>query len=812
MRSTRGWMRMGMAGVAIAMGTVLPAQAQRGGRPPPLQVPAPEPPADLRVVLPPETPGFLRPGSTEVQLQGSRIRSVQLLEGLRQRPRLQLGRDSVDLRPLLQSPQALVNVATRLRAAPTVAAVLGEDSRVYEIEEGVLVRSVLAYRLKPFACSDVASRRQVHAAGVRCMDRRSPEAAIAAFSDPSDPRFVADPRRRAELVQRAKEAAKATRARIDAGIATLRAQLADPAARAKIAAEVGAAEAQRLAGLDAAALEAEVANAHEARIEQAVFLPREKRFDAGRFPAAVRLGGTLPAGTTPAVLMKTLPPPPKPVSANYTLDPVIYLTGFTLGREHEWRERVQTTIKWCLFGCSETYYAEVFATLGYGFGLRFPIRFDADYAYKRVGTAPATASLVPRFDPINGGPADYAASGLPAEKHFGAKEFVAEVSAGAGFNYKVPLFGSGGTSFGLKLDFTETLPAPFTGGQFEPPAPGEPGPTAEKVFEDFDLLGGRAHFGVVGAQAFPAVKFGLRSDALRFTLHDNVAGTTTEPVSGQSMPLALTEGQAANFTVGSPVYNLGFEVTPGLQARLFIDIEVWSYNWRPTLWFPQLSVVLPPGGVDFACHADTTCARSWHLTQKGAVVSEQAGGQLTGFLLALDQWGTRFDKEWPPQCTDEICRTALNFLKLGTTLKAKQMLDGNPGLQFNEADSPFAEAALQAKAIVHESQVRLTQKAGQGWAILAQEIWSKRCSDLLCVQNVGKLAKEMVQAAVDLQKQMPEESSLAVQGKVGPVYGKKFQAEIDASKARAVAAMLSKLPPVGPAQPGPVIIVPPPKP
>lgn len=809
MRPMREWMWMGMAGLAIGVLTASPARAQRGGRPPPLQVPAPQPPADLSMVLPPDTPGVLRPGATELQLQAARIRSVQSLEGLRQRPRLQLGADAVDLAPLLASPDALPNVAARLRASPDVAIVLGEDSRVYEIDEGVLVRSVVAYRLKPFACTDAPRRRQVQAVGLACPERRSPQAVMAALADPSNPGFVADPRRRAALALRIADADKASRARIDAGVATLRTQLADPAARAKIAAELGAADADRLAGLDAAALEAELAAMQETRIEQVVFVPRERRMDAKRFPNAVAIGGAQREGATRTALMNVLPPPPKTVQAKHSIGPEIFLTGFTLGSQYEWRERVQVTIRWCLLGCAETYYAEAFARLGYGFGLRFPIRFDADYAYSRTGNAAAAATLLPRFEPINGGPGDYAASGLRTEHLYGGKEFVAELSAGAGFGYKVPFFGSNSVSEEVKLDFTQMLPGDFKGGQFDPPAPGEQGPSAEQVFETVDLLGGRANFGIVGAQAFPAVKVSLSSGALRLTLNDNVNASTIEPVSGTPVDLGVNTQHASNFTIGAPVYNVGLKLTPGLQARLFVDVSVWRYDWRPTLWFPQLAVVLPPGGMDFACHADTTCARSWHLTQAAAT---QTGAEGATFLLGLDQWATDFDAEWLPQCTDDICRTALKFLKLGTTLRAKQMLDANPKLEFKEVASLFAEAAVQAKAIVHESQVRLTQKAGQGWAILAQEIWSKRCSDLPCVQNVGKLAKEMVQAAVDLQKQMPDESSLAVQGKVGPVYGKKFQAEIDASRARAVAAALSKLPPVGPVQPGPVIIAPTPKP
>ena len=34
---------------------------------------------------------------------------------------------------------------------------------------------------------------------------------------------------------------------------------------------------------------------------------------------------------------------------------------------------------------------------------------------------------------------------------------------------------------------------------------------------------------------------------------------------------------------------------------------MWSDSWNPTLWFPQLTVDLPPNGIDFGCHAGTTC-------------------------------------------------------------------------------------------------------------------------------------------------------------------------------------------------------------
>jgi hypothetical protein len=790
--------------LGAAMLLAAPVAAQRGGRPPPPSAAiAPQAPVDLGASVP-ATAVIVRPGSTETRLQSVRVREVRSLESLRQRPELRLDRDRVDLRPLLTNASALPNVAARLRALPSVV-VLGEEARVYELDEGIVVRSVLAYRHKPGSCSDAIRRRAVAAAGARCMERRTPQAIAAAFSDPRDPRFIADPRMRMARVRQAEAAAAETREQIDADIATLRARLADPAGRAAIAAEIGGAEAARLAALDPVALEAEVANAHETRIEQVVFVPREGRLDAQRFPAAARLGGPpvpAPSGTgagTPS------PATQKEIKADYSIDPVIYLTGFTLGRDYEWRERVETTISWCLVGCKKTYYAEAYAGFGYGFGLRFPIRFSADYAYRRAADGSASAELTPRFEPINGAASDYRASGLPEEKLFEGKEFVAQFGAWAGFGYKVPVFGAGHVGAELDFDFTDDLPGDFRDGQFDPPTPGQPGPHADKIFETVDLLGGRANFGVVGAQVFPAVRFSLRSDALRFSLTDNVApARTVQPESGTAIPLNVSAAQTANFTVESPVYNLGFQLTPGLQARLFIDVEVWSHDWRPTLWFPELAVVLPPGGVDFACHADTTCSRTWHLKQSGAIAST---GASSGYMLAVEKWAAGFDADWLSQCADEICRTGMKFVRLNAVLRMQQALAADPNLAFRADAVPLTEAASHARTLVHESHARLTQKASHGWTILAQAVWTKRCSDLPCVQNVATLAAQMGQAAVDLQKQRPDDSSLAVQGEVNRAYGKKFQAEIDASTARTVAAALQKLP-AKPVTPSPIILAP----
>lgn len=637
-----------LAAIAMACGAAATASAQdlRASAARPLM-------ADMEVattaVPPPSLARYapagavvLKAGPTTAALQGLPIARQLPVQALRASPVVALGTDRVDFAPLLRNPRAPFNVAERLRAQPQLAAVTVDETRVVEIPQGLVVHSTVGYRLQPGACNDAGARTRLAEAGARCFSALDGGARSAAFADPTDPRYVADPTQRARLAAEAEARATQARAEIAQHIGTLRAALADPAQRAAIDAAVGAGEAARLAALDDAALERELVNRSETVVEQVMFVPARDGIDARRVPrlaafsapkaasiAAVPLplaqpgpqaATSAPQGLQGAAVRGGLQLPGSPAAAIETdtyeqaLPSRIFLTGFTLGREYEWRQRVQTTVKWCLIGCKATYFAEAFAGFGYGFGLRFPVRVDGTYRYRRVGST-ERATLVTNFQPIDGNPADYAASGLGAPQHFDGKELVAEFGAYAGANYALPVIGSGGVRVDTGMDFTAGLPAPFTHGQFRPPSPGEPGPTLTKVFDDFDLAGGQANFGVAGAKVFPAVQVGLHSDALRFTLSDRVSGATV-PVtrSGQTIPLGVRAGtRASEFTLGDPVYNLGFLVTPGLTARLFVDVSVWSTHWDWPVWFPQLAVQLPPGGVDFACHAGTECRRDYRF-------------------------------------------------------------------------------------------------------------------------------------------------------------------------------------------------------
>jgi len=139
---------------------------------------------------------------------------------------------------------------------------------------------------------------------------------------------------------------------------------------------------------------------------------------------------------------------------------------------------------------------------------------------------------------------------------------------------------------------------------------------------------GYGNWGAAGVLVHPAVKVGLHSDALRMTVHDNVGGTDQEIVNGKKLPLSVDSSGKSSFWIGAPVYNLGFIVTPGVNAHAFIDVGVWSDSWDFPVWFPDIAITLPPGGVDFACHSGTICRRDYAYTASsrpdisGAVVTE----------------------------------------------------------------------------------------------------------------------------------------------------------------------------------------------
>jgi hypothetical protein len=561
------------------------------------------------------------------------------LADLRNTSQVTLGEARLDFRPMLNNSKALFNVAQRLHALPQHVQIKEEASEISEVDEGLVIHHVLSYRILPGKCADADAKAQLSRAGVDCFTRASASERLAEFSQSGSPRYVADPAKRQAAIAAFQRNSALADADATKHIADLRKALADPTQHAAIVAQVGQSEAARLNTLTDDQLKEEMINAANQRLEETLFVPKLETSnyahpqhiltisaDAGEIAAAQKLlrEGVPEHGASPANYPKLLKIVPGSAlnkfaeskasnadkAADLDLGPYIFLTGFTVGHDYEWKWGDEITINWCLVGCSSTYGVELWAGFNYAFGLRFPIQTQFKYHTTVHGNS-AAANLTATLKPIEGTVDDFFQSGISADQVYDAKELVAQVGADAGFNVSLPGVG-GNHDFPVGVDFTDMLPAPFTHGRFLPPAPGTSGIDSQFVFDTLDLLGGFLNFGVAGGQLFPAVKVNLHSNKLEFTLNDEILRRQTRLASTSAQPISIgvtpsAGGNNSHFSVGNPVYNLGFTVTPGLNPRIFVDISIWSDHWDWPIWFPELSVDLPPHGVDFGCHAGTTC-------------------------------------------------------------------------------------------------------------------------------------------------------------------------------------------------------------
>lgn len=698
------------------------------------------------------------------------IRRQLSLSQLRASPRLVIGRATADLSPLLTNPRSLFNISQNLRRQPALAEVVSEDTRAWEGDRGIVVHSFLSYRIRPGACSDVGRRTALARVGIACAQRMGPEALAAAFANPADPRYVADTASRAQKLQLAQQRGALIQADLASDLAKLRGMLKDPAQAAQIDSERGAGEAARLALLSDEDLEGEVINSGEVAVEQNAFLP-------------------VMDPTNRAPKPDPAPPPPKTIDVETPLSTRLFLTGFTLADNYEWHQRIEKTIKRCLVGCSKTYYAEAGVNFGYGFGMRFPVQLSGLYSYHE-SQGDKVAKVRVDFVPVNADAQGYRDTGLPEGKIFNGKELIAQISAGAHFTADLPAIPDIDLSASKTIDFTDLLPpGDFHNGQLTPPAPGTPNPPEfVKFFEDIDLLGGVANGGVAGAKVFPGIRVQLISGGLTFNVQD-LDSKGSPPVAvnnGQTVDLAIGANRTSHFTIGDPSYNLGLNITPGIEARLFIDLAVWSHNWDFPVWLPQLSIQVPSGGVNFSCHKETVCSRYYAYSPFSH--EEEDDADYGKYKLALTQWREAFAAD-NAECADDACRMGLKFVSLGYYYNALKLYTPKTPKKFEDADVQklLAGANDEAKNVINDGQARQTKSAAKSFATFWTVWWGKQCADKICLDKVKGIAKFAEAEANAQQKLNPDWSTNQVIGLVGQKFAKVFQFEVDASKQRVTA-------------------------
>jgi hypothetical protein len=677
----------------------------------------PEPTAQTRpapiIANPPAGAVILRAEPTQTTIQSLNVLSQKSIDTFRTQPIVMVGNTRLNFQPMLDNPRAPFNIANNLRKLPQSVEVMSDSSIAYEIDAGMVVRSKMTYRLKTGTCGNSDRRAAVANAGVDCATKLNDGALAAAFANVNDAHYVADPAKRASALAEAYKQRADMSPKIAAHVAELRNAFNNPNQRGQIDAKLGAEEATRLASLSDDQLTMEVINAAETEVEEVIYIPKNEMPDV-RLSTSALVAQNGPEATSPPMQMILNPSIKAFVKDNPTqseqpaqetirnLDTRIFLTGFTLGRRYEWSKQVGITINWCLVSCEETYYAKVFATIGLGFGLRFPLQISGLYKH-HLENGQETATVTANYEPIDGDANDYKNAGLADEQIFGGQEIVAEAIAEAGVVFDLPFYGLKTVSWKEGDNYTSALPAPFTNGQFKPPAPGGTGfPAMEKVFTDVDLLAGLANWKIFGATVSPAVKAELHSEKLRFRLHDLVNGETTVlEQSGDTISLGINPSDhSSRFTLSEPVYTLGFLVTPGLQGHLFIDLSVWSTGFTDTVWFPQLAMELPPGGVKFGCHEGTSCSRNY--TFSPAEQSENSVS-LTATDEQMQQWKLGFDNKWKPQCPDKECKDGIWVVSYAAGIHIKKLIDD----EFAEAKD--TEGGSQTLQVIAKYEAKIYQ-------------------------------------------------------------------------------------------------------
>ena len=275
---------------------------------------------------------------------------------------LKLGNSTVDLAAMLENRDALPNVASRLEAMPGAVTVKSSDVKAYVVPQGLIVRSFLNYQIKPGACSDSSRRSRIEQAGIGCADNQSESQRVADYSNPASARFVEDPGKRTAAIAKAQQDWAQQEADAASKVANFRSILANPTERAKIEAAIGAQETSRIEQLSDEQLTGELVNAAETKIEDVMFIPKADLVDKEVSAVADVGGATSSSGTRLQTLagrlggrLDALQGVSMTPTPNQPIDNVVFLTGFTLGRQYEWSKRIEKTINWCWVGCSETY-------------------------------------------------------------------------------------------------------------------------------------------------------------------------------------------------------------------------------------------------------------------------------------------------------------------------------------------------------------------------------------------------------------------------------------------------------------------------
>ncbi|MEJ2399057.1 MAG: hypothetical protein P8Z67_12695 [Gammaproteobacteria bacterium] len=182
----------------------------------------------LEIIPPPSAAVYARPGSVILKAgsTNSIIKSLTVtrtfsLLSLRRQPSIKLGKSRVDMSPLLKNPVSLVNITSRLQSRPALVSVIAKKTEALQVTQGLIVHQFLNYHVKLGVCSNSVRRQQLMQTGTRCAAHLTVKARAAAYTNPNDPHYVANPAKRAQVIAIANRESAKQKADLDKGIALL---------------------------------------------------------------------------------------------------------------------------------------------------------------------------------------------------------------------------------------------------------------------------------------------------------------------------------------------------------------------------------------------------------------------------------------------------------------------------------------------------------------------------------------------------------------------------------------------------------------
>ncbi|QCS51101.1 hypothetical protein FEK30_16455 (plasmid) [Picosynechococcus sp. PCC 11901] len=284
------------------------------------------------------------------------------------------------------------------------------------------------------------------------------------------------------------------------------------------------------------------------------------------------------------------------------------VNGFTWGSGREWRHRIGDCID--LFFGDVCVYAEPYASLGYGLGLRIPLQLDltVDRTIQVANNQLTAFSPTVDLTPIDGNANTYQAAGIPSDQIFGGQEIVAEVQGTVGVRCDLEVWSCGNNrKLGIGVDLTDYL---SSGGNMTPPAPGQSFSIGE-VWSP-DVTGGTLNYGIVGATFHLGSQLNMVGQDLEMlaqfppVVGPNNGTHTVEQFPATYQPLVFNNNSF--FRIYEPTYQANWNIIPGMKVKAWLGVDIGvaylGAKTDRTWWFEDLSIESP--NFTFTSHADTT--------------------------------------------------------------------------------------------------------------------------------------------------------------------------------------------------------------